>query len=106
MKPSVYLQDKNDYDQYFENIVSKKFISEAELIFSSKQIKEYFFEITASRAASEVGTSCNFNNAIIGGWDCTFPEACKATGVTCTDTRINCGVFNTSPCDGIYKYTF
>ena len=113
LNPSVYSSVTNDYDEYFSNIISKKFIQDAEKLFSSKQIKEYFFQINefSKTDAGGIGDnpndpSCNCNNAIIGGWDCSFPEFCKATGVTCVDRSLDCGVLNTSPCDGICKYSF
>lgn len=114
MKPIVFSDVKSDYDEYFTNIISKEFVNNSVKLFTKKQIREYFFQINMySKLPGEFGggggdpiPSCNCNNAIIGGWDCEIAYACKKTGVTCGGDYMDCGVFNTSPCDGICKFNF
>jgi hypothetical protein len=111
--PEVY--EENNYRDYFNTIVTKDFIVKASKLFSSSEINEYFCSINGLEQrlpgggiGGEVGLSCNCNNATIGGFDCAGLDFrhCTSPGGGCTDTSLNCGVFNTSPCDGVCRSIF
>ena len=105
--PEVYTE--SEYRAYFNTIITKDFVVKANKLFTADELNNYFYSMSGLQDRRyDDGRSCNCNNATIGGFDCSGIDFrhCTAPSAGCRDTSFSCGVFNTSPCDGICRSIF